>query len=226
MKRIIVTIDGYSACGKSTIAKALAKELHYTFIDSGAMYRAITLYFLENQIDIFDQYELEKALECLHLEFMYNATMQECSMHLNGINVENEIRKMNVSNAVSKVSTLERVRTFAVDQQRKMGIHKGIVMDGRDIGTTVFPEAELKIFMTADKNIRIKRRYDELLRTTGCANLNEIAQNIEKRDKTDLTRSISPLRQASDAIVLDNSHLSPEAQLTMVLKMANDIINS
>lgn len=225
MKTITVTIDGYSSCGKSTLARDLAQELHYTFIDSGAMYRAITLYFLNNQIDIFDDYELIKALENIHLEFIYSPSEQKSHIHLNGINVEEEIRKMNVSNAVSKVATLQKVRDFAVDQQRKMGENKGIVMDGRDIGTTVFPKAELKIFMIADKNVRIKRRYDELKKKNGYANLNEVARNIEKRDEIDTTRKISPLRQAEDAILLDNSNLTAEEQLSIVLQWAKNKID-
>lgn len=224
MNNIIVTIDGYSSCGKSTLAKDLAKELHYLFIDSGAMYRAITFYFLENQIDIFDDYELEKALENIHLEFIFNPTQERSNIHLNGVNIEDEIRKMNVSNAVSKVSTLKKVRDFAVAQQRKMGKNKAIVMDGRDIGTTVFPNAELKVFMTADKNVRIKRRFDELKKKNGYANLNEVARNIEKRDDIDTNRKISPLRKAEDAIVLDNSNISPEEQLKIVLKWARERI--
>ncbi len=222
MKNIIITIDGYSACGKSTLAKDLAKELHYVFIDSGAMYRAITLYFLNNQIDIFDNYELEKALQNIHLDFIYNPAEKKSDIHLNGVNVETEIRKMNVSNAVSKVATLEKVRDFAVAQQRKMGEGKGIVMDGRDIGTTVFPNAELKIFLTADKNVRINRRFEEMKQKSGYANLNEIARNIEKRDLIDTTREVSPLRKAEDAIELDNSNLTRAEQLKTILKWANE----
>ena len=224
MKNIIVTIDGYSSCGKSTLAKDLAKELNYIFIDSGAMYRAISLYFLDNQIDIFDDYELDKALNNIYLEFIYSPVEKKSNIHLNGVNVETEIRKMNVSNAVSKVATLRKVREFAVKQQRHMGRNKGIVMDGRDIGTTVFPDAELKVFLTADKNVRINRRYEEMKQKSGYANLNEIARNIEKRDHIDTTREISPLRKAEDAIVLDNSHLTQKEQLNKVLGWAKEKI--
>ena len=224
MKNIIVTIDGYSSCGKSTLAKDLAKELNYIFIDSGAMYRAISLYFLDNQIDIFDDYELDKALSNIYLEFIYNPVDKKSNIHLNGVNVETEIRKMNVSNAVSKVATLQKVRDFAVKQQRQMGKNKGIVMDGRDIGTTVFPDAELKVFLTADKNVRINRRYEEMKQKSGYANLNEIARNIEKRDHIDTTREISPLRKAEDAIVLDNSYLTQKEQLNKVLGWAKENI--
>ncbi|MCU7695359.1 (d)CMP kinase [Haoranjiania flava] len=225
MKNIIITVDGYSSCGKSTLARALAQELNYIFIDSGAMYRAITLYFLNNQIDIFDDHELEKALRNINLKFQYDPVSGSSHIHLNGVNVENEIRKMNVSNAVSKVAALEKVRDFAVEMQRKMGRSKGIVMDGRDIGTTVFPKAELKVFMTADKNIRVKRRYDELKQKTGYANLNDVIRNIENRDHLDTTRKISPLRQAEDAVVLDNSELNAEEQLAIVLQWAKEKIN-
>ncbi len=225
MKNIIITVDGYSSCGKSTLARALAQELNYIFIDSGAMYRAITLYFLNNQIDIFDEHELEKALRNINLKFQYDPVSGSSHIHLNGVNVENEIRKMNVSNAVSKVAALEKVREFAVEMQRKMGRSKGIVMDGRDIGTTVFPKAELKVFMTADKNIRVKRRYDELKQKTGYANLNDVIRNIENRDHLDTTRTISPLRQAEDALVLDNSELNAEEQLAIVLQWAKEKIN-
>lgn len=225
MKNIIITVDGYSSCGKSTLARALAQELNYIFIDSGAMYRAITLYFLNNQIDIFDDHELEKALRNINLKFQYDPVSGTSHIHLNGVNVENEIRKMNVSNAVSKVAALEKVREFAVEMQRKMGRSKGIVMDGRDIGTTVFPKAELKVFMTADKNIRVKRRYDELKQKTGYANLNDVIRNIENRDHLDTTRKISPLRQAEDAVVLDNSELNAEEQLAIVLQWAKEKIN-
>lgn len=225
MKNIIITVDGYSSCGKSTLARALAQELNYIFIDSGAMYRAITLYFLNNQIDIFDDHELEKALRNINLKFQYDPVSGSSHIHLNGVNVENEIRKMNVSNAVSKVAALEKVREFAVEMQRKMGRSKGIVMDGRDIGTTVFPKAELKVFMTADKNIRVKRRYDELKQKTGYANLNDVIRNIENRDHLDTTRKISPLRQAEDAVVLDNSELNAEEQLAIVLQWAKEKIN-
>lgn len=226
MKNIIITIDGYSSCGKSTLAKALANELKYIFIDSGAMYRAITLYLLDNQIDIFDDHELEKALGNIHLRFQHDPSTGLSSIYLNGINVECEIRKMNVSNAVSKVAALQQIRDFAVKQQREMGRNKGIVMDGRDIGTTVFPQAELKIFMTADKNIRVKRRYEELKTKTGYANLNDVIRNIESRDHIDTTRKISPLRQAEDAIVLDNSELTAEQQLAIALKWATEKIST
>jgi len=223
MKKIIITIDGYSSCGKSTLAKQLAKRLDYIFIDSGAMYRAITLYFLENKINTADTQAIEGALAQIHLEFKNN--MGQSEMWLNGENVEKAIRTMKISNHVSDIAALEAVRHYAVAQQQTMGEKKGIVMDGRDIGTTVFPKAELKIFMTASIEVRTHRRYDELKSKFPDISLEEVKENLLKRDLIDSTRKISPLRQAKDAITLDNSKLSMPQQLDIAAGWAAEILN-
>ncbi|HTN35592.1 MAG TPA: (d)CMP kinase [Arachidicoccus sp.] len=215
MQKIIITIDGYSSCGKSTLARQLAKKLNYIFIDSGAMYRAITLYFLENKVNTSDESAIENALGNIRLQFVFNETAGKSDIQLNDRNVEKEIRSMQVNNHVSDIATLEKVRHFAVNQQQQMGLKKGIVMDGRDIGTTVFPKAELKIFMTASIEVRTHRRYDELKSKMPDISLEEIRENLLKRDLIDSTRKISPLRQAEDAITLDNSKLSMPQQLSI-----------
>jgi len=225
MKKIIITIDGYSSCGKSTLAKQLANELHYTFIDSGAMYRAITLYFLRNHINWQEKKQVQSALENISLEFIYNAKTLKSDMHLNGENVATLIRDMLVSENVSDVSTIKEVREFAVAQQRKMGKKKGIVMDGRDIGTTVFPKAELKIFMTADTAVRVERRFKELFAKDPNITIEEVMNNLAMRDYIDTNREISPLRKADDAIVLDNSKITMEEQFKMAMKWAKEKIN-
>jgi cytidylate kinase len=225
MKKIIIAIDGYSSCGKSTIAKQLAKELNYVFVDSGAMYRAITLYFLRNNVDSNQEEAVTNALQQIHLHFKFNDKLGKSDMYLNNENVETEIRNMLVSNNVSKVSANQQVRAFAVAQQQQMGIHKGIVMDGRDIGTTVFPDAELKIFVTADVNVRAERRLKELLPTNPNITIQEVKKNLEERDLIDSTREFSPLRKAADAIVLDNSHLTREEQLALCLQWVKEKIS-
>jgi cytidylate kinase len=224
MKRIIITLDGYSACGKSTLARQLAKELNYVFIDSGAMYRAIALYFLRNQINSTDSQAVISALNSITLQFKFNNTTSQSDIYLNDENVEPFIRDMQVSEKVSEVAALEQVRTFAVAQQQLMGIEKGIVMDGRDIGTTVFPNAALKIFVTADPAIRAQRRYQELQEKNPTITLKEIQANLEMRDAADSNRTVSPLRKAIDAIELDNSLLTKEAQLELVLEWARKAI--
>jgi CMP/dCMP kinase len=224
MKKIIITIDGYSSCGKSTLAKQLAGELGYTFIDSGAMYRAITLYFLRNQINWTDNKKAEAALKDINLEFIYNNITGKSDIYLNDENAETLIRDMLVSEKVSDVSTIKKVREFAVAQQRKMGKQKGIVMDGRDIGTTVFPKAELKIFMTADTAVRVERRYKELFAKDPNITVEEVMNNLAMRDYIDSNREVSPLRKADDAIVLDNSKLTMEEQLKMALKWVKEKI--
>ncbi|MEP6844701.1 MAG: (d)CMP kinase [Panacibacter sp.] len=224
MKKIIVTIDGYSSCGKSTLARQLANEFRYTFIDSGAMYRAITLYFLRNHINWNDKKKVETALQNISLEFIYNTHAYKSDMHLNGENVEVLIRDMLVSENVSDVSTIKEVRDFAVAQQRKMGKQKGIVMDGRDIGTTVFPKAELKIFMTADTVVRVERRFKELFAKDPNITIEEVMNNLAMRDYIDSNREVSPLRKANDAIILDNSKLTMEEQLKMALKWVKEKI--
>ena len=225
MKKIIITIDGYSSCGKSTLAKQLANELQYTFIDSGAMYRAITLYFLRNHINWQEKKQVQSALENISLEFIYNAKTLKSDMHLNGENVATLIRDMLVSENVSDVSTIKEVREFAVAQKRKMGKQKGIVMDGRDIGTTVFPKAELKIFMIADTAVRVERRFKELFAKDPNITIEEVMNNLAMRDYIDTNREISPLRKADDAIVLDNSKITMEEQFKMAMKWVKEKIN-
>lgn len=220
MKKIIVAIDGYSSCGKSTTAKALASELKYTYIDSGAMYRAVTLYFLSHHISLEDPIEVNKTLEHISITFKFNSIHQKNEVYLNGINVEDEIRKMEISDRVSEVSAIAEVRHAMVALQKKMGKTKGIVMDGRDIGTTVFPDAELKIFMVADLMIRAERRQKELLYMGHAINLNDVLENLKKRDHLDTTRHESPLIQAKDSYILDNSYMTFQEQLDYVMQLA------
>jgi len=224
-KKIIITLDGWSSCGKSTLARAMASALGYVFVDSGAMYRAISLYFIRNQIDIADPVAVEKALASVQLQFVFNSARGASDILLNGENVEALIREMTVASRVSEVATLARVRQFAVQQQQRLGKEKGIVMDGRDIGTVVFPQAELKIFMTADKNIRVQRRLKELQQSDPAITAAMVRDNLEQRDYMDANRVESPLRQAVDARVLDNSNLSPAQQFELAMGWANAIIN-
>jgi cytidylate kinase len=224
MKKIIITIDGWSSCGKSTLAKQLAKTLGYIYIDSGAMYRAITLYFLRNHIDWSETQTVQSALKNIHISFVHNPANEMSDIHLNNENVEYVIRDMVVAEKVSEVAAIEAVRTFAVEQQQLMGNEKGIVMDGRDIGTTVFPHAELKFFMTADISIRVERRFIEMQQKNPHITLTEVSENLQMRDEIDSTRKISPLRMAEDAILLDNSHLTMEAQLHFALEKAEEKI--
>lgn len=224
MKKVIITIDGYSSCGKSTLAKQLAGELDYVYIDSGAMYRAITLYFIQNRVDWNNPEEVHEAMGNISLEFVYNPITMLSEINLNGENVEHLIREMLVAERVSEVAAVKEVREFAVAQQRQMGEQGGIVMDGRDIGTTVFPHAELKIFMTADTAIRVERRFKELYAKNKNITLHEIKENLELRDYIDTNREISPLRKAKDAIILDNSQLTLEEQQKLVMQWVDDII--
>lgn len=219
MQKIIITIDGWSSCGKSTLAKQLAKALGYVYIDSGAMYRAITLYFLRNHIDWTDEKEVEQALDNIHLHFEYNEKSAQSEIFLNNENVEYVIRDLVVAEKVSDVAAIGAVRTFAVAQQQKMGVKKGIVMDGRDIGTTVFPDAELKIFMTADISVRVERRYKEMFEKNPNITIEEVRANLEMRDHIDSHREVSPLRQAEDAILLDNTNIDMMEQLDIALKL-------
>ncbi len=219
MKKIIITIDGWSSCGKSTVAKQLAKCLGYVYIDSGAMYRAITLYFLRNHVDWTDVDHVVQALRNINLQFFYNPKSLQSEMHLNEENVEYFIRDLVVAEKVSEVATIAAVRAFAVEQQQNMGIEKGIVMDGRDIGTTVFPDAELKIFMTADILVRVERRFKEMYEKNPNITVEEVKTNLEMRDYIDSNREVSPLRKAQDAILLDNTNLSMEEQLDFALKL-------
>lgn len=221
-KDIIITLDGYSSCGKSTLARQLANELNYVFIDSGAMYRAITLYFLRQHVDWSHEKEIHKALGEISLDFQYNEFSGQSDMYLNDENVEALIRDMLVSEHVSEVAALKEVREFGVAQQQAMGRKKGIVMDGRDIGTTVFPDAELKVFVTADPAIRVERRFKELFAKNPNVTVEEVKTNLEMRDYIDSNREFSPLRKAEDAIELDNSNLTREEQLAIVLDWARD----
>lgn len=213
MRKIIVTIDGYSSCGKSTLAKKLASKLHYKYIDSGAMYRAITLYFLRNRIDWNNHAEVDSAISNIELHFEVNPDTKQSEIFLNGENVEYVIRDLVVAEKVSEVAAVKEVRTFAVAAQQKLGDAKGIVMDGRDIGTTVFPNAELKIFLQADPAIRVTRRFKELYEKNPAVTIEEVKHNLEMRDYIDSNREISPLRKADDAIILDNTDLTPEETL-------------
>ena len=224
-KKIIITIDGWSSCGKSTLAKQLAKKLGYVYVDSGAMYRAITLYFLRNHIDWTDTGEVNKALEEIILEFIFNDKSQESEMYLNGENVEYVIRDLVIAEKVSDIAAIKEVREYAVNQQQKMGKKKSIVMDGRDIGTVVFPNAELKIFMTADNAVRVERRFKELFEKNPNITIEEVKANLELRDYIDSHREISPLRKASDALELDNTRLTIEEQLDMALKWVREILH-
>jgi cytidylate kinase len=224
MKKIIITLDGYSSCGKSTLAKQMAAHLNYVFIDSGAMYRAITLYFIRHRIDVTNSDAVIEALTHIHLAFVLNEQTGRADMYLNNENVEEEIRGLEVSNNVSQVAALEPVRIFSVAQQQLMGAQKGIVMDGRDIGTAVFPEAELKIFVTASPEVRVERRYQELVAKDPAITKAEIKANLEMRDHIDSTREFSPLKQAHDALVLDNSNLSRDEQLELALSWAKERI--
>jgi CMP/dCMP kinase len=221
-KKIIITIDGWSSCGKSTLAKQLAQELNYVYIDSGAMYRAITLYFLRNHVDWTKPAAVEKALKNIVLEFVPNNKNGYTDICLNGENVEYVIRDLVIAEKVSEVAAVKAVREFAVAQQQAMGKKKGIVMDGRDIGTVVFPKAELKIFMTADEAVRVERRFKELFAKNPNVTLEEVKNNLEMRDYIDSHREVSPLRKADDAIVLDNSNLTMKQQLEIAQKWVKE----
>lgn len=222
--KIIITIDGWSACGKSTLAKQLAKELGYIYVDSGAIYRAITLYFLRNHVDWTDKKEVKKALKEISLSFVYNPKNETSEIYLNDENVEYVIRDLVVAEKVSDVAAIKEVREYAVAQQQEMGRKRGIVMDGRDIGTVVFPDAELKIFMTADNAVRVERRFKELYEKNPNITIEEVKTNLELRDYIDSHREISPLKKAEDAIVLDNTRLTEKEQLQKALKWVHGLI--
>ncbi|MFN8243574.1 MAG: (d)CMP kinase [Ferruginibacter sp.] len=221
-KKIIITIDGWSSCGKSTLARQLAKELGYIYIDSGAMYRAITLYFLRNHVDWTSEPEVHAALQQIRLSFIQNPQSQQSEMVLNGENVEYVIRDLVVAEKVSDIAAIREVREFAVAQQQQMGAEKGIVMDGRDIGTTVFPDAGLKIFMTASIDVRVERRYREMHEKNPNISIEEVKANLEMRDHIDSHREFSPLRQAADAFVLDNTHLTMEEQFNIAIGLVKE----
>ncbi|MBP1666956.1 MAG: (d)CMP kinase [Bacteroidetes bacterium] len=227
-KKLIIAIDGYSSCGKSTFAKAIAKELNYIYIDSGAMYRAVTLYCIRRGFISDDRLNVEgivSEINDIHIEFIYNPDISEYETFLNSENVETEIRGLDVSSRVSRISQIHQVRSRLVELQRQIGVLKGIVMDGRDIGTVVFPDADLKIFMTASVDIRAKRRYDELRSKGLDVNMKEIRNNIVARDITDENRDISPLRRAEDALVLDNSRMTVGEQMEWIRKIIEEKLN-
>lgn len=219
LRKIVIAIDGYSACGKSTTAKLVASILGYRYIDTGAMYRAVTLYFLDHHISLTNPKEISKGLHDINISFKINSR-NISETYLNGLNVESDIRKMKVSEQVSNVSAIKEVRAAMVEQQRRMGKEKGVVMDGRDIGTIVFPQAELKLFMTADLTVRAFRRQKELLEKKQLVDLDEVMDNIVQRDKIDTTRTESPLRQANDAIVMDTTYITIEEQVDEVVRLA------
>ena len=216
-KKIVIALDGFSSCGKSTTARHVAAVLHYAFVDSGAMYRAVALYFHRNEISLLDLNQVANALKEIEITFVFNPAKQSSDTYLNGENIENEIRMMFISDMVSQVSALPIVRHAMVALQQKMGEKKGIVMDGRDIGTVVFPKAELKIFMTAEPHIRAQRRKLELLQKGEDLPLEEIVENLRKRDEIDSNRSEGPLKRAVDAIDLDTSFRSMDEQVEFVL---------
>jgi cytidylate kinase len=225
--KITIAIDGYSSCGKSTIAKALAAQLSYSYVDTGAMYRAVTLYCLQHGIikdGAFVESEVVRALDDITLTFQFNPNTKTSETFLNGVNVEREIRRMEVSNLVSPISKIVAVRKRMVDLQREMGKDKGVVMDGRDIGTNVFPDAELKIFMTADPDVRVQRRLDELTAKGEFISKDDVRANLMSRDYEDTHRKENPLIKADDAVVLDNSELNREEQLEFVLRLVKERI--
>lgn len=224
-KKIVIAIDGHSSCGKSTVAKQLAKQLGYIYLDSGAMYRAVTLFALRHQLagnGKVNEQALIARLDEITIEFRLNETTGENETYLNGANVEEEIRQLPVASHVSPVATIREVREAMVQQQQAMGKNKGIVMDGRDIGTVVFPDAELKIFMTASPEVRAQRRYDELKAKGQTMSFEDILKNVEDRDRIDSGRKESPLKQADDALILDNSYLNREEQLEWALTKAKE----
>ena len=226
-KKITIAIDGFSSTGKSTLAKQLAKALGYVYVDTGAMYRAIAYFAMQKgyiKTDFLDKQSLVESLPNIQLQFQFNAELGFAEMYLNGENVEKQIRTIEVSSFVSKVAEIPEVRAKLVEQQQQMGKNKGIVMDGRDIGTVVFPDAELKIYMTASAQTRAQRRYDELIQKGDQVTFEEVLQNVEERDYIDTHRSNSPLVKANDAIEIDNSNLNREEQFDLVLKLVQDKI--
>ncbi len=229
MKKITIAVDGFSSTGKSTLAKQLAKELEYVYVDTGAMYRAVALYAMQNKFigpDFFDKKALIDSLSSIKLEFKFNTDLGFAQMYLNGENVEREIRTIEVSSFVSKVAEVSEVRSKLVEQQQEMGKNKAIVMDGRDIGTVVFPDAELKIFMTASAETRAKRRFDELQQKGDTVSYEDVLNNVVERDYIDTHREDSPLVIANDAIEIDNSYLSREEQFSAVLELVKDIVKT
>jgi cytidylate kinase len=226
MQKITIAIDGYSSCGKSTLAKALAQKLNYSYIDTGAMYRAVAVYAIQYNFftdNLINETELINSLHNIEVNFKYNPITHLSETYLNGQNVEQEIRTMKVSDIVSKVSSIKEVREKMVALQRKMGKSKGVILDGRDIGTNVFPKAELKLFMTADNDVRAQRRLNEFSSKGQYFSLDEVKQSLHQRDTEDINRKENPLIKAEDAVVLDNSDISKEEQLEFVLKLIADL---
>jgi CMP/dCMP kinase len=229
LKKITIAIDGYSSTGKSTLAKQLAKKLGYSYVDTGAMYRAVTYFAMQNGYitdEYFDKQSLINALPSIQLRFVFNPELEFGEMYLSNQNIEKEIRTLEVSNFVSKIAEVSQVRSKLVEQQKEMGKNKGIVMDGRDIGTVVFPEAELKIFMTASPTVRAKRRFEELQEKNQKVTFEEVLQNVEERDYIDTHREDSPLRKANDAIEIDNSNLTREEQFQQVLSLVDNVVKT
>jgi cytidylate kinase len=227
-KQITIAIDGFSSTGKSTLAKQLAQQLGYIYVDTGAMYRAVAYFAMQNQlisVDSFNKVDLVNQLKNIVLEFKFNSELGFAEMYLNGTNVEKAIRTIEVSGYVSKVAEISEVRAKLVEQQQEMGKNKGIVMDGRDIGTVVFPDAELKIFMTASAATRAQRRFDELVQKGDSVSYDEVLKNVEERDYIDTHRDDSPLVMAEDAVEIDNSHLTREEQFQAVLELVHSIID-
>lgn len=222
MKKITIAIDGHSSTGKSTLAKELAQALNYIYVDTGAMYRAVTFYALQQRFiskDFFDSKSLISNLDEISLDFVFNEDLGYAEMYLNGVNVEREIRSMEVSSFVSKVATVSEVRAKLVQQQQVYGKNKGVVMDGRDIGTVVFPDAELKIFMTASSEVRAQRRYLELKEKGAQVTFDEVMANVQERDEMDSSRKDAPLIQAADAVVIDNSEMTRKEQFDLIYKL-------
>ena len=229
MSKITIAIDGYSSCGKSTLAKQIANQLNYIYIDTGAMYRAVTLYAIRNNLLFDNDFNKERLIELLpqiNVSFSYNSELNTSETYLNGENIEQEIRGIEVSSYVSKIAQVKEVRAKLVEIQREIGRDKGLVMDGRDIGTVVFPEAALKIFMTAHYEIRAQRRFDELQAKGDDVSYEDVLHNITSRDNDDTSRSENPLIQAEDAVVLDNSQITQDEQLKIALQYVNDKIGS
>lgn len=229
MKKITIAIDGFSSTGKSTLAKQLANQLGYAYVDTGAMYRAVTFYAMKNgwvSEDNLNTSAVIENLQKINLEFRFNEQLGFAEMYLNNVNIENEIRTIEVSRCVSKIAEISEVRTMLVKQQQQMGNNKAVVMDGRDIGTVVFPDAELKLFMTASAETRAQRRFDELVEKGQMVTFDEVLQNVQERDYIDTHREDSPLVKAKDAIEIDNSSMSKEEQFNLVMIMVNEKLNA
>ena len=226
MKKIIVAIDGYSSCGKSTLAKELAKELSYIYVDTGAMYRAVTLYMLRNKIspELLDEDEINSILDDIEINFLFNETRGQSDTYLNEEDVEEEIRGKAVSNEVSRISKVKTIRNRMAHLQKGIGLKKGVVMDGRDIGTSIFPHAEVKLFMTADPYVRAKRRYTEIKSKGNEVSMDEVINNLQIRDHDDVSRKESPLRKADDAIVLDNTKMNEQEQFELAMSIIEKAI--